>query len=328
MRKWLNRCEVPSTFCSYRLEVARLAIWFDLSENRSLNRLSDDDWAVFVEFLKDPPVNLIGHVKASYASSEWKPFFRTGLKTAALRTSLRIFSSLYQELQAEGLVARNLALINIKNQKWERLKEPKVPALTDDDLSCVEAHLKTLPTDDDGPRLRWIFSLLRSGFRVSELEDPRNTMAAFRDVLLGRSTTVLAYSTCLGVREIPTLGSELASRLQDYRLSMDLWDLPHPDEDAPLVSSEAGNVITRQALHKLMKSVFCFVADECAQAGAPAAMVERLRCASLESVRLGAAREIAEQRGAIDARAFLGLKSLTNVPSLDQRLFENYRAKE
>lgn len=329
MGRWLDLHRVPAgTFCTYRLELTRLKIWCKLEHRVSIVSLTRDDWERYVEFLSHPPSKMIGYLKAPYGTPEWRPFFRSGLKVSALRTSLSVCSALCLHFILEGAMSANLPRLVMREANWERPSpEGRVPALSLTEIEMVRDYAAGLPDDLDNTRLAFLVELFLAGFRVSELANERNMMSAFGDAVRSNGSKVFVHTKGEDVRCVTVEDSRLIDAMLRYRFHLGLSPTFSAEEEVPMIVAHDCSVfapITRQAIFGLIKKLLADVADYIEEAMAEPGCASRIRASSIESLRVGVAAGKAESEGVLAARIFLGQRDLTNMPALDRRILVNH----
>lgn len=269
VQQFLNEyLDSPATHRSYKKEIECLLLWAVIECGKPLSSLTRDDFSAYSEFLADPqPSDRWCGIKRGRRgkrfTSGWRPFVGP-LSPTGRRTALVIINSMMNYLvQARYLSGNPLGLLRqrhrtgggpisarTKRDVWER-------TLDDRQWNTLVATIDQLPRETPQEialyeRIRYIVALLHFlALRVGEIQD--HTMGSFVNVR-GRWKF---YVTGKGAKDADVpVSSAMLEALQQYRTHLGLSDLPHPNEETPLVLNLTGKRgVTARRINQVLKDI-------------------------------------------------------------------------
>ena len=328
LQQWLSLTPVQGhTWRAYRKEAERLLLWTVLERGKTLCALNVEDCALYGEFLaligiddevrwqrrfRLPQAAWIGTPGAGRDSRFWRPF-QGPLGAPSQRQAVTILKGMLAWLTRQGYLARN-PMQAMRLQRRPEASGRTARTLSQTEWQTIRAYLNQQPDSLTHDRLRCVLALAAgAGLRLAELAalrrgHARATVAADA----GDAGWTLHLPQPRGdVRMVPLNGAVLAE-LQRYFARRGFADFASAPAHTPVIAAlpekppvasptlqppllpEAA--LTLDRVHRIVKRLFEDVAASC-QADEPA-MAARLRCASADWLRRGAASTFALDTGA------------------------------
>lgn len=247
------------TIESYRRDLKRLQIYLEL-KGRSFKTMQYDDLDGFVSWLSKPGDEFIGEIRYPKDDERWRPFYRSGLSTTAIRQQMASVHAFFTWLRDLGYIDKNIFALQKKAKqpkvKVERhLREPEVQAVADY-LNSVH-EFKSARERAIFNRYRWLwYSYFLSGLRISELLNLTGSSLEYKKIWIlkvvgkGRSEA----------DEI-AIPDRFIDELQRYRASLNLPVMPKKDEALLLTITGKHPVNCRATAHRIFKDLTSEVAD-------------------------------------------------------------------
>lgn len=331
---WLSRfVESPNTFASSRKEAERLYLWCLRELGKPLSSLVHEDMQDYKRFLAAPPSNWTLQrtdesrtpQKVPRNHPDWRPFAGP-LASSSIRQAIAVLNSMMSWLVDANYLEANPLFLGKKRGSAPARRPTRM--LESDLWDAVRTSILAMPRESEKERAvyarsRWLMSLFFiGGLRISEVAF--NRMGDFYMELDPSSAERQYWLDVTGKggkqRRVPAT-TELMVELMTYRRSLELADLPLPQEEAPLVfpllwvrSNHPGNgwpkQLTRTALHDVVKSVFDLAATQW-ESSDPRAI--RLREASSHWLRHTAASRMANTMNLNHVRDTLGHANISTT---------------
>ncbi|MCD9231444.1 tyrosine-type recombinase/integrase [Ralstonia pseudosolanacearum] len=322
---WLARySEVPGTVAAYRKEAERLLLWAVLQHGKPLSSLTHEDLLLYERFLTDPQPAwrwvMASRKKLGRASPDWRPFAGP-LSPASVRHAMSILNALFAWLVEAGYLAGNpLSLARRRGTK----AAPRVTRYLPHALwEVVKATIEALPVSTErdqlhAARCRWLFTVLYlAGLRAAEVATtPMGAVFCRRDAGGVERWWIEVHGKGGKTRLVPAT-DELIAELARYRRAHGLPPSPQMNEMRPLLLPliGEGRVLSRGAVHLIVKEVFRLAADRLRAQGAEfGAQADQLARASTHWLRHTAGSHMTD--GQVDLRFVrdnLGHASLTTT---------------
>lgn len=245
------------TFKSYRREIERLFQWCLYCEpTKSITQLTREEIQNYIEFIKSPPKNWHSkhHMPRFFGdcirspNPDWRPFVKNRqLSNSAMSSMLAILSTFYTYLQQEQICQINP--VRMLRQKKRLVQQNQQKARITRKLSKVQWHTvincaqKAAETDPDGERKLFIISILYLlSLRISEIAPNELHNPIMGDFIRDENDCWWFKTIGKGnkYREIAVPDS-LIEALTKFRIHLGLSELPHKNEDTPLIPKIKGN---------------------------------------------------------------------------------------
>jgi site-specific recombinase XerD len=263
----------PQTVANYSRDLRRFLIFLD---GRPLSSVTLEDVQDFIQWLKEPPADLI-HPTTRLPSDhpDWKPFYRSGLSPVALKQQMASVKAFYRWLNECGYLNKNPFNL-VKSSKKRPVKTERhihtddikmiqqlLIALTPPDEELRVREMELCKSDQIWVRYRWVWmAYLTSGFRLSELitSDP------FR-IQQTRTKKNLVWQVYVKGKgrdefEYRPVHERFINEYQRYRHCLGLTMMPLEPGGGFFYSLTGRNVIeSRSSIHNIFKEMIAAVAD-------------------------------------------------------------------
>lgn len=247
MAQWLRVTASRSmdTEKSYRKEAKRLFLYCDWID-KDISELTVKDINGFINLLRNPPEDWV-YVSRAQQTSVYQLIRRNGLSENSINLSLRILGNLFNYLNDAGYVKGNVVKLAERVDLIED-KRADEKAMSIDAWEWLERWMdervdnKEIPTDEHLKfiRDRWVMhALYNTGMRRSSLVISRMADIRPKDVK-GSKHWYITFKAKGNKTHSVLLTMEFMKRLKQYRVLLSLSELPHADEDQPLVHSLHG----------------------------------------------------------------------------------------
>lgn len=310
---WLARfADSANTLANSRREAERLLLWSISERSKPLSSLAHEDLLMYRRFLANPlPAErwvMPQGRRLPRRDPAWRPFAGP-LSEASIRQSMIVLNSMFTWLVEAGYLAGNPMALSRRRRK---APPPRVTRFLEADLwDAVRQTITALPQETPRQRAvysraRWLFTLLfLGGLRISEVVG--NGMGDFfmrSDAKTGEQRWWLQVLGKGEKERLVPATTELMVELMAYRRSLELSDLPPPDESSPMLFPVAWlrskhptpawpRRMTRSAVHGIVKEVFELAAERWLKDGRGEAQAEKLRAASSHWLRHTAGSNLA-----------------------------------
>lgn len=278
------------TFNAYRRDVERLLQWAWRIEQRSVRSLTREDIVEFIAFANDPPKTWIGSRNVPrfrvvdgerQPNPEWRPYvasvskavFRGGKapdasayspSQASIRATFKVLSSFYDYLVQESYVAANPVTLIRQKSKFLRREhnEAYVRRLSDLQWDYVLETAEIMAAEDPDKHERTLFimtALFAMYLRISELVADQRSAPVMGDFRKDRDGNWWFHVTGKGnKRRTVTVSDAMLQALKRYRRSMEMDELPTPNEDAPLLPKLRGKgpMTDARGLRRIVQACF------------------------------------------------------------------------
>ena len=247
------------TFKAYRREVERLFQWcLSAKTPKVISKLTREDIQEYIEFIKQPPSSWCSeHHKPRFfgdtlrtQNPEWKPFVaknkKPRLSNSALSSMLAILSTFYTYLQQEQISEINP--IRLLRQKKRLIQQSQQQSRVTRKLSklqwqtVIECTQEICKNDAKYERSLFILSILYLlSLRISEIAPNELHIPIMGDFIIDDYGCWWFKTIGKGnkYREI-AVPDALLTALKRYRNSLNLPDLPHKNENTPLIGKLTG----------------------------------------------------------------------------------------
>lgn len=280
----------PDTFNSYRRELERLVQWSWLISNKSILQLKRTDIEEFIEFCQKPPESWIGTKTVArflednglrQPNPEWRPFnvkipkklFREGeradkvnfeLSQDAIKQIFAILGSFFNYLiQEEATEVNPVLQIRQKSKFIRKHQQPhQIRRLSDAQWQAVLNTAQDLANADPDQHERTLFitsALYSMYLRISELASSKRWTPLMRHFFRDASGDWWFKTVGKGnkMRQI-AVSPTMLSALKRWRIHLNLFGLPAPDEQNVLIPKQKGKgpIESTRAIRNIMQ--FCF----------------------------------------------------------------------
>ena len=262
---WLDKYKTNiKTYTTYKREAERLLLWCIYVRGLLLSQLKAEDFAVYFDFLKDPPKDWCitrKELREGRRHHKWRPFLGP-LNQSGFNLAVRSLNSMMNFLVTANYLSFNpIKLTNRAQNFAQTLEEQKYNVwsrmLEEDEWQAIQHALETLPEDNDRQasnkiRTQFLFAMLYFlGLRIHELAS--HTWNAFRY----REGRWYFFVKGKGERlaHIP-VHDQLLSFVKIYRIHIGKNPLPEvEDTDGLLVTKHSKKTLSIRQIFSLVKGV-------------------------------------------------------------------------
>jgi len=278
------------TFNAYRRDIERLLQWAWRIRQTSVCTLTREDIVEFIAFANDPPNVWIGTKNVPrfvnrdgnrIPNPSWRPYvmsiskaqFRDGktLDTskycpsqASIRATFKILSSFYDYLMQESYVAANPVTLIRQKSKFLRREhnEAYVRRLSDLQWDYVLETTEIMAAENPHKHERTLFimtALFAMYLRISELVADQRSAPMMNDFKKDRDGNWWFHVIGKGNKHrTVTVSHAMLSALKRYRRSLEMTELPMPNEGTPLLPKIRGKgpVTDSRGIRRIVQGCF------------------------------------------------------------------------
>lgn len=268
IKAWLYEYKSNSnTYAAYKSEALRFFLWCK-SNDKEFKDLKKEHIHIYIEWLKNPPDELVYNESNKYSIDSVKKLFKAGLSFTSLQYNIRVINSLLNYLVDAEYIHKNPIRLIKQFNKFKDLDKDKYAIqariLEDNEFQAVINTLNELPEDNKKQqnykvRAKVIFALLyHLGLRVNELS--KATFNSFK-LIQGRCWFYL-IGKGNKAGKIP-VNNELLNIIKQYRGYLGKSSEVENFEDSYiLTSNKTGKNLSARRIREIVKDIFLLASNK------------------------------------------------------------------
>ncbi|WP_318493261.1 tyrosine-type recombinase/integrase [Photobacterium leiognathi] len=256
----------PNTYASNRSEITRFLNFFLIEKKQDIRELTRSDIYNYIEFLQNPPTELITHVNRPQfkkdscgqlqVNPDWRPFrsltddsgnpLPYTLSKASLKAALSKLSAFYDYIIDEDITDRNPVRAILKRgvqAKAITKDEDEIKFMDQLQLNYFLSKAEALALEHPETHRRTLFLvklMLSCYLRISEIATRPGYTPTFGAIRRKKDSQYWYYfipESKSGLSRRVSLSKDMMDEVVSYRRTLGLSDYPSANENIPLIAS-------------------------------------------------------------------------------------------